>query len=104
MAIVWNEPTQSHTIYRRGVEIDMIIPANIDPADPRSDRAIEAALKSRIQGKAAAASRGCVVLVHIFSRNPLDYVLRIAPPGYTTPAAEWWNFPPESGAELGVIR
>lgn len=93
MAIIWDERTQSHTIRRRGMEIDVIMPADIDPADPRSDRAIEAAIKSRIQGKAAAASRGCVVLVHIFSRDPLDYILRIALPGHTSEWTDWWELP-----------
>jgi hypothetical protein len=93
MAIIWDDAGQSHMIRRGGIEIDKVTPADIDPADPRNDRAIEAAIKSRIQGKAAAANRGCVVLVHVFSRDPLDYALGIAPPGAIRPFENWWETP-----------
>jgi hypothetical protein len=97
MAIIWDEKAQTHTIKRGGVVIDTLAPTRFESA--LSDQALEADIKADLESKAALSNRACVVLMHIFSRSPLRYKLRVARTGYTPRQANWWEKPTPTEAK-----
>jgi hypothetical protein len=100
MAILYDEKSGAHIIKRGGVVIDTLAAARFESA--LADRALEADIKADLEGKASLSNRACVVLLHIFERSPLRYFIRVAPPGYTPPKADWWEGD-DPGSELGSL-
>ena len=91
MAILYDEKTSTHTIKKGGVVIDTLAPTRFESV--LSDRALEADLRADLESKASLSNRASVVLMHIVSRDPLHYVLRVAPPGHVPAFTNWWEEP-----------
>ena len=97
MAIIYDPRTGGHTIRRGGVAIDTLEAARFESM--LDDRALEDDLKADLESKASLSNRACAVYIHIFTRDPLNYVLRVASAGYTPRQVDWWEKPTPEKSE-----
>jgi hypothetical protein len=98
MAIIWDADAQEHVIRLGGQKVDSLQPADFNT--PADDRALEATLKARTEGRMPPDIRW-QAFVRIHDRAKKRYTIGLRRPDWSLPqeavrrSLKWWEWPPK---------